>query len=145
MITINPIARKLRIEVERDGYKIAFVVVPLTHLQKSQVVAKSTYHVKGDVHDDPNKAIFLTLKYCLKAVEGLGSPDGTPYELEFDEDGFVADSCLEELMDSPLSDVLGFYAYKAQNVTPTQIVNPVTNKVLEGVEIIPDNDTLQKK
>ncbi len=145
MLVINPIHKRLTLSVKRNGYEIDLIVTPLTYAQKSTITTATMKIVKGDVIEDRSLGLFLTLKECLKGISGVNNPDGSLYELEYDVDGRVADKTLDELLDSSLSDVLNMYAYRAQTQTPTEILNLDTNKPMEGVTVIPDNDTMQKK
>lgn len=64
-----------------------------------KVEIQSTTKLKGGVEvSDGFKVALLTLKYSVKEIEGVSNADGTPYQLEFEEDGkSLTDDCVNEL------------------------------------------------
>ncbi|MFW7381475.1 MAG: hypothetical protein ACOH5I_21885 [Oligoflexus sp.] len=38
------------------------------------------------------------VQLCLKEVSGLSNPDGSPYQLQKDPQGYLTDNCVEEIL-----------------------------------------------
>jgi hypothetical protein len=81
------------------------------------------------------------LKYSLKEVEGIETQSG-PLKLTFDSEGLDNES-LSNVLNTPVSGDLILAAYNLSDYVPEKIINPLTRKPLEGVEIV--NPFLEKQ
>lgn len=122
-----------RITVKIDN--VEFKLAPLSWGQKQEIVSEASV-VGGNVNEMTRNATFKALKYAIKGISGVEYADGTQYELEFDENGNVLDSSLEELLNMELSPRLIMACYAMVNGVPTDIINPATGKKVEGVEVV---------
>lgn len=84
---------------DRIPVKIAdltFWFSPMTWAHKSEIVSL-TQREGGEVKVDGNRVAFLTLKYSLKAIEGLKCADGSDYVFDCDSDGIPTDETINDL------------------------------------------------
>jgi len=98
-------------------------------MEFSQKVAiqSATKMKGGEEVTDGYKVALLTVKFCVKEIEGLENADGSPYELEFEEDGkTLTDDCANELFQLDASPLL----IRACNA----YVAALKGEVLEGVQ-----------
>lgn len=85
---------------DRIPLTIANVKIWISPMEYEQKVAiQSATKMKGGVEiSDGFKVALLTLKFCVKEIEGVSNADGSPYQLEFEESGKVlTDECANEL------------------------------------------------
>lgn len=84
-----------RVAVTASG--ITAIISPLNQSQKLEIM--STLGVAaGKEQADLAKQAHLTVKYCVKEVEGIETFDGEKYALTKGPDGFLTDDCAAELV-----------------------------------------------
>jgi len=130
-----------RISVKIDDVTIK--LAPLTLLQKSEIQTYLAEASKGKGQSGLQGAM-LAVKYSLKDIKGVEDQDGNPYELKFDGD-VLADECVEELLNSEISDKMMITCSTLAVSIRDTIINPITNKPLEGVKILKNAKRGQKK
>lgn len=84
-----------RIPVKIGDVKV--MISPLNYAQRAEVVSQTKNKGK-DIVPDTGMMMNLTLKYCIKSVEGLEYFDGSKFELQFDEDGSASQESISELL-----------------------------------------------
>lgn len=132
---------------DRVSYKVDDIEIslkPMSFAEKMEVQQDMVKAVNGDMAA-AMKAVVKALSVCLKSVKGLENADGTEYELEFDADGKVSQSCIDELLNIPHSTKLTAICSAMLNGIPTQIIDPQTSKPLAGVSLILKKEVKGKK
>lgn len=105
---------------------VTFWLSPLSADQKAELMSQ-TKIVKGEEKTDGWKVTLLTLKYSIKAIEGLVDVDDEPYQLSFDPDGTLSLDCVNELMQIECSTDLMLAA--------TSLMNKIKDPELPGVKV----------
>jgi len=124
-------------EVKVDG-----IVVSLSPLN---------YKVKADMQANvmagkPMDAAVLALKHGVKEIKGLTLLDGSEYSLEFDADGALKDSCIDDLLNIPESSKLNVMAISLINGMPQgEFLDPESGKPMAGVKFVEQKKTSRKK
>lgn len=149
MIKVEKMGRRYGLEVTAGEEKVTFTFAQLDYFSRNKVATLSTAYREGRLILDVGLACFYNLKYGLKEVKGLGDSEGGPYVLEFD-DGVdqLTDNCVNEILACPISDKLLYAADQLGSHIPKEIIDPVTSKPVEGLEVIPPEKTegaLKKK
>lgn len=115
--------------------ELVFKLAPLSYYQKMELAQLG--QVKGgEVIRNHRDATIKAVQYSVKAVEGLETCDDRPYELDFDSNGILTDTCVNELLNIEMSDKLIFSCFNMLEGLPSKIKNPATGKVVKGVEIV---------
>lgn len=100
------------------------------------------YKVKADMQayvlaGRPMDAAVVALKNSVKSVKGLKNPDGTEYELEFNDDGSMKEACVDDLLNIPEANNLNVIAISLINGMPEgDFVDAETGKPLSGVKFV---------
>jgi len=118
--------KKDRLKIQIDDIEVH--LRPLTYHEKSEVSAEI---MNGKISDATMKAI----KYSLKDLKNVQTPDGESYELEFDGD-YLTEDCVNDILNLGHSDKLTYVCYAILNTIPDEFVHPETGLPLEGVSII---------
>lgn len=114
---------------------VELTLAPLTRVQKYDIQSsifkwestkEATHLIEGS---------FKAVKYGVRGISGVHGLDGSEYKLSFDGD-VLSDDCVEELLNSELSNEITVSAISLLNGIPKKIINPMTGKELEGVEIV---------
>jgi len=100
---------------------------PLTFAEKSTV--------QEYIMENPMKGSLHALKCAVKDIQGLKLPDGSEYELAF-ENEILTDECVDDLTNIQNVDELFIACLDLINGVPSEFRNPMTGEKLEGVEII---------
>jgi hypothetical protein len=73
---------------------IEVIISPLTFLQKSEIA--NTQKIQGGNHvSDTALQAFLTIKYCVKEVNGVKCHDDTDYKIVLENNALTDDQCSE--------------------------------------------------
>lgn len=126
--------------------KIDDVVVkvsPLTYEHKLEVQDYMLDAAKGDFKAGMEGAK-LAIKYAVKGMSGVELADGTPYELEFENDG-LSNECIGDLINSEMSNKLTIICCSLLTGIASNFIDPNTGKKLEGVSIVKNSKRAQKK
>lgn len=121
MIVYSP---KHRIPFQVGDLKCLFS--PLTWQQKSDIEGCMKL-VAGKAIVDNARRAFLTVKYGVKGVTGLKTPEGKPFEMSFDPDGSLSDSSTDALLSLPCT--------VAMVTACANLANEVADHKIEGVKI----------
>lgn len=145
-VVVRPITEDFKLSIEAGEDKVTFTYRQLTYRIKNLIAGAVTSVKQGQVYIDTALSCFYHIKYAVKAVEGITNKDGTPYELRFTDDKkeALADDCADELLALSFGSKLIYASQQLLNSIPSEIVNPITGKKLEGVELIVDDTGLKK-
>jgi len=138
-IVISPLKEDYTIEITHEEEKIIFTFNQLDYKTKSLISSLTTDVRNGEYMSDSTMQIFYNLKYGLKKLEGVEGPDGKPYKLRFETNKKqkLEDSCVDELLATGFSNELQYSALNlSRAILPTEIVHPLTQIKLEGVDVI---------
>ena len=80
--------------------------------------------------------LFEVLRHSIVKVEGFENPDGSPFELQFDN-GVLTEECLDQLLYvERVGDVLQLCASNFLNMrAPDKLLDVASGKMMEGVSI----------
>ena len=147
MITVQPMGREYSITIKASAKeKLILKFRQLTYFERNKVASASTRYTQGNLSLDIGLSCFYNLKYALKEVKGLQDADGKPYKLEFEKGvDELTDNCVNELLACPLSDKLLYIASELGAAIPEKILDPVSGKPIEGVEVRPPKKSSTKK
>lgn len=129
-----------RLKVKIDG--VTVYLAPLNFEQKSEVQGLMVKASKGDTQSGLAGAR-LAVKYSLKKVDGVEDFDGNKYELEL-EDNVITDDCLQDIINSTMSEKLQITACTILTGIPSKIIDPITKLPLKGVSILKNSKRVQK-
>jgi hypothetical protein len=114
---------------------ITFTIAPLSQLNKMEMTSSIDTVVGGNQEYSLAKARRVLMKYGLKGLEGVTDYNGKPYELEFDHNGDLTEECLSEVWGLEESNIYLHAAWQCLQEVPDQILDPLTDKPLEGVSL----------
>ncbi len=121
-----------RIEVQIED--VTFWIKPLTFDEKKEVVS-STKREGGSVFADKYVIVKTALKKSVKKAKGLESEDGE-YELKFDDNGELKDSCIDDLANIPsIGPKLVMIAGANAGDGLTETIMDENNQAVEGVKV----------
>lgn len=121
--------------------KVDNVVVSLSPL---------SYEVKADMQayvlaGKPMSAGVLALRHSVKNIKGLKLPDGSDYELEF-ENGVLTKSTISDLLNLPEGNKVNIIAISLINGMPKgEFLDPETGNPMEGVKFVTKKGASRKK
>ena len=113
-IIVQPLSHVYKINIG----EIVFYCKQLSYRQRSIIAAKHHQQSSGTHTQDVVGLLFEVLRHSITKVEGLENPDGSTYELKF-ENGILTDDCLDEL----------FYLEKVGDVLQLCASNFLTMKI----------------
>lgn len=118
---------KITDKIEFKVGNLSFKVSPLSLLQKVTLESLMQKATSKNL-DDITQATSYALKCGLKEVKGFEDAEGNPYELQFDDNGELTQSCIDELM----------------NIQETMSIVNVCSNLLNGTnfEKLPDGVSL---
>ena len=133
----------MAIVVQPLGYiykvKIGEVVIhckQLSYRMRATIGAKFHVQKSGTEIQDTLSLLFEVLRHSIVKVEGFVNPDGSPFELKF-ENGVLDEDSLDALMYvENVGDVLQLCASSFLNMkVPDKLVDSVNGEIIEGVTI----------
>lgn len=114
---------------------VAVKVAPLTFHQKSEIQLAIAESGKTGDTMGVLKAAFLCVKYAVKEINGVEAPDGSKYELQF-ENEVLSDESVNDLFNLEESDALSIVCINLMKGRYEDFVDPNTGERLEGVKIL---------
>lgn len=118
---------------------VTFKLGPMSAEQKMDI--SGCYKtVEGESVADVGAATMKVLKYSVKDVEGIEyGAGGGEYKVSFVNgcDAELTDDCVGELLTLEQKSQLVTACFAFVNEIPKQVNDPITNKKLKGVEILP--------
>lgn len=130
-IVVYKTTDRIRIKIGELEFKLA----PLTFDQKRQC-SQSSRVESGKLIEDGLMTAYKSLHFSVKEVKGLINPDGTEYKLSFDDNNNITQDCIDDLFNFEFSERLMIACYNLVSGIPKVIIDPVTGKPIEGVEIV---------
>jgi len=130
-----------RLEVKIDD--VTVFLAPLTFEQKSEVHGLMLKASEGDTQAGLLGAR-LAVKYAVKDIKGVEDYEGNTYKLDL-KDNVLSEECLQDLVNSEISEKLQITSCTLLTGIPTKILDPITNLPIEGVKIIKNSKRVQKK
>ena len=133
----------MAIVVQPLGYiykvKVGDVVIyckQLSYRMRSVIGAKFHKQQAGDEIQNTLNLLFEVLRHSITKLEGFQNPDGSAFELQF-ENGVVTEECLDQLMYvEKVGDVLQLCASSFLNMKiPDKLVDSISGEIMEGVTI----------
>lgn len=118
---------RIKVKVGNITVKIS----PLTYREKAEAQAM----IMSNTTNAGMDGSLYALKCCIKEIEGLKLPDGSKYELKFEDDK-LTDECVDDLTNIEENDKLFLACLAFLNGIPKKFINPITGEELEGVKII---------
>lgn len=129
-----------RIKVDVEGLELT--LRPLSIHQKMLIDESSSK--SGD--RALLKAALNSVKYSLVDLKGAEDTSGNPYVLEFDSDGGLTESCLDDLFNMPISVKLTAVCLNLLNGVSDDFVDPTTGNQIAGVKVLGvSTDSPEKK
>lgn len=131
-IIVNPLNYIYKIKIG----DVAIHCKQLSYRVRSQIVSKCSKQTSGLQVENAVSMLFEVLKHSIIKVEGFNNPDGSPFELQF-ENGFLTDDCLDQLLYvERVGDILQLCASNFINMkAPDEILDPTTGDPIEDVSI----------
>ena len=118
---------------DRFNVKIGNVTVTMSPLGYKIKADMQSYVIAGK----PMDAAVVALKNSVKDIKGLKLPDGSEYQLEFDDAGVLKEECVDDLLNIPESEALNVIAIGLVNGMPQgEFIDPQTKKPMEGVKFV---------
>lgn len=116
--------------------EVRFLISPLTWRQRGELLAL----MQGGGKEAVDRYAFSAncLKFSIKGISGVTQSDGTPYVLEFDENGSLTDECVSDIMSlDSVAELLKVCTLNLSGLSPEAKV--------DGVEFKFDEVTSTKK
>ena len=110
-------------------------ISPLSFQHRSEIQGILTEAARDTDYAKASQGTFLAVKYSLKHISGVENYDGSAYELEVGEDGFLTDECVSDLLNLEISAKLGLTAVKLINGVPESILDE-NGKPIEGITLL---------
>lgn len=107
--------------------EVTFWLSPLSHSQRQEILALTVVKA-GEERTRPMEMAQLTLSISLRKIVGVNDADGSPYELEFDENGRVTLDCINDIFTLDGADNL-------IRVSGKFAMNEISDPKLEGVVV----------
>lgn len=113
-------------------------VKPMSFSDKMEIQKHTIAATQGDMAS-AMEMIHTALSISLRDIKGITTEvdnELVPYKLEFEENGRVKKSCIDDLLNLPQSQKISQVCSALLNGVPTQIIDPQTGKPLVGVTLI---------
>lgn len=140
-----------RVKVKIDD--VVVVLRPLNLHQKNEIRVLFQKHQNSkDLNSDNGldnstygmQGILQTIKYTVDSVQGFViDDDGTEYKVEKDQQGYLTDDCVNELLSSNLQQKIIAVCNNSLLQLPDE--NTLNEDVIPGVQIIRDEKKSPKK
>lgn len=134
MAKIYRMSDRIRLKID----DIEVVIGPLSIHQKAAIEEVSA-------SSGLLKATMEAMRYAIKDVNGLKTADGSNYQLQRDDEGYISEESLNDLFNIEQSYRLSTVCLNLINNIPDEFVDLNTGKKLEGVEFVVDKDAKGKK
>ena len=130
-----------RITVKIDD--VTLKLAPMNFEQKSEVQGLMMEASKGNTQAGIVGAK-LAVKYSVKDMKGIETVDGDEYSLNFEND-ILTEECVNDLINSEMNERLMITCCSLLQGIKQDIINPVTQKPLEGVTLLKNVKRAKKK
>lgn len=120
-----------RVPVKIDD--ITVKISPLSYLQKLEIQDHMIAAASGDMKSAMLGAA-KAIKYSVKDIEGVQDYHGNKFELSFDEQGYLQEECVDNLLNlSQNNKLITVCAAFINGLPEGDLVNPQTGEALEGI------------
>lgn len=125
---------------------ITVKVRPLSHQQKTELQS----HMMKAVNGDMNEAMIgvkKALSFALKDIKGVyyyEDADKREYTLEFNDNKELADSCIDDILNLPISNKLNAVCAALLQGVPEAVLDK-DGKPVKGIKILSKEDKKGKK
>ena len=119
-----------RVKVNIDDVTVK--LAPLTLSQKKEIQGHLYKSVTEKDMQAAQDAAILAVKYSLKSIKGLYDQNDEEYQLQMDNNT-VSDECIDDLLNIEISDKLALVCTSLLHGINKEIVDPNTNKKIEGI------------
>ena len=126
MARIYRTSDKISVKIDDITLKIS----PLNFEQKCEI---QTQLLSGKPMDIV-RAARMALKFSVKEVAGIEEEDGSPYQLEFDNDE-LSDHCIDDLLNLEQQEKISVLCTSLLHGVPKELIDPQTGKPMAGVKI----------
>lgn len=126
-------ARKIYKTTDRIKIKIDDIAIKISPLSYENKCLIQACLITGDTLGIV-KAAKMAIQYGVKEIEGVENADGTPYELQFENDA-LTENCVDDLLNIDQDNKLSFVCTKLLEGIPSEFVDPQTGKKIEGIKI----------
>ena len=117
---------------------LVFTLSPLNRYQKARIQDMI-------VDDKMTEAACESIRCSIKSISGVQTLDGSEYGLEFNENGELIDSCVDDLFNLDVSPELSQICVSLLNGIPKVFTHPLTGKKLKDVEYVKSGKSSEKK
>ena len=127
------------IEIPYEEEVLKFTFRQLTYKEKNKIASLTTEFKQGQAVIDSSLNCFYVIKYGLVSVEGLKDSSGENWKPEkVNEDGIEvnADSSIDSLLNSKVTNGLVWAANSMLEGIPDKIINPLTGREIQGVSVV---------
>jgi hypothetical protein len=114
---------------------VNFILKPLSYREKS-IISGAITNTGGEQRQNAINGLTSIMKFSIKGVEGINYLDGTPLALEFDDDGYLKDSSIDELLNLAITPDLTTALYQLLQGIPTEIKG-IDGEILSHISIAP--------
>lgn len=125
--------RSDRIVVKIDD--ITVKLSPLTLHEKVEINSQMLRGSRDKNLKELSEGLALAIRYALKDIDGLEDSDGSPYKLQFADDGGLTPQCIDDLMNIEATNKLALVCSSMINGVPSQFTDEHRN-ALAGVELV---------
>ena len=130
-IVVQPLGYTYKIKIG----DAAFYCKQLSYKMRSIIGAKYHRQQSGAEIQNVVGLLFEVLRHSIKKVEGFVNPDGTPFELKFENDVLTED-CLDQLFHvERVGDILQMCASSFINLRAPDKIVGTDGEPIEGVSI----------
>lgn len=128
MSTIYRTTDKISVKIDDITVKVS----PLTYLQKIEVQDLMTKAITEKSMKYAMDGTIKAIKYSLKSINGLTTPDGEDYQLDI-EDKQVTDECINDLLNMKYSQKLAAVCASLVHGVGQDIIDPQTGNKIDGI------------
>lgn len=93
------------------------------NLEEQKKLSEHVYKAQAGLFTEIFDAGVFALKHCIVEFKGLEDQDGEVYKLSKDDDGYLTDECIEDLMSLPVSQDLISLAFQTAGNSPEKILD----------------------
>ena len=146
-LIVNDMSTNFNLIISHGDEKLTFTFRQLTYKEKNKIAALTTRLEQGKAVIDSSLTCFYVIKYGLLSVEGLEVSEGVQWKpKKIVEDGIEVntDEAIDSLLNTEVSNGLIWAANDMMSGIPNKIINPLTGREVQGLEIV-KLDNIKKK
>lgn len=119
---------------DRISYKIGDLLIKISPMTVQDKATLNEYMQKGRSGDTRAliEGSMFAIKAALKEVKGLEDSQGNPYNLEFDDNNYVTENCINDLMNIAESSLMVTLC--------SQLIAGIPSTLPEGITLVEDKN-----